>query len=433
MGKAPIDTSGWIGRRFDSLVVAEVGHRTEDRPACLCYCDCDEEHKRPILVRATNLLSGRVKSCGCGRNAPRPYTGSVKVGDVSGRLTVISVPTSTDDRDADGDYVCHCKCSCGHNDDYVCKCTDIQTKNVKSCGCIDRERLKPINIGDVFGKLTVIEEVSRDPVTNRRRYLCKCSCPAGNTRIVAADKLTGGETKSCGCLVTQLRDEYSGRIKVGYETEGLIVTDIPTEHKSGRSRDVICTCKHCSRKGVRVNSSNLLSGATDSCGCRRKTRMTVEDYALTETFKGMKQRCYNPNYPEFKYWGGKGVTVCDEWLNDKRKFIDWAISNGYHKGLSIDRIDNNGPYAPWNCRIADMKTQQNNRTNNVNITVDGETKNLSQWAECIGVSINTLSHVLKRKTKEEGDKYIRDKLTKKKENSQSERKANLERILWRDS
>lgn len=431
MGKAPIDTSGWIGRRFGSLVVAEVGHHTEDRPACLCYCDCDKEHSHPVIVRSTNLLSGRVSSCGCKQHELRPYTGSVKIGQESGRLTVVSLPTSVSDRNKHGDYVCHCKCECG-NPDYVCKCIDIETQNVKSCGCIDRERLKPINIGDVFGKLTVIEEVSRDPVTNRRRYLCKCNCPAGNTRIVAADKLTGGETKSCGCLVTQLRDEYSGRIKVGDKFGELTVIGIPTEHRRGRSRDVICWCAVC-QKEAKVNSSNLLSGVQKTCGCRRRAGKTIEEYILEDRFHGMKQRCYNPNMKGFKYWGGKGVTICQEWLDDPHAFVTWALENGYRKGLSIDRIDNDGPYAPWNCRLTDMKTQQNNKSNNVRITVDGETKNMSQWADCLGISTGTLSHALRRKSKEEGDKYIRDKLTKKKENSQSERKANLERILWRDS
>lgn len=430
MGKVATDTSDWIGRRFGKLVVAEIGKRVEDRPACLCYCDCDPNHERPILVRSTNLKSGRVSSCGCGLHDLRPYTGSVKIGQRSGRLTVVSLPTSVNDRNSHGDYVCHCVCDCG-NQDYVCSCTDIASQSVKSCGCIDRERLKPIHIGQEFDQLTVVEEVARDPITNRRRYLCQCKC--GGSKIVAADKLIGGETKSCGCLVTKLKDEYTGRIKVGDVFEHLTVIDIPAEHRSGRARNVICKCD-CGTERFVANSSNLLSGSTKSCGCRRRTKKTAEEYALEEKLHGMKQRCYNPNFPGFQYWGGKGITVCDEWMNDTLAFIKWALANGYKLGDTIDRIDNSKGYSPDNCRFTDMKTQQNNKTNNVLITVDGVTRNLSQWADHIGVSPDTLSHALKRKTKEEGDRYIRDREAKKQgecKKSPEELRANLEKILFR--
>ena len=427
MGRNATDTSGWIGRRFDSLVVVETGKRIKDRPACLCYCDCDKYHEKPVLVRASDLLSGKVKSCGCGRSAPRPYTGSVKVGDRSGRLTVVSVPTSIDDRDADGDYVCHCKCDCGHNDDYVCKCTDIQTKNVKSCGCIDQERLRPIKIGEPFGDLIVEKEVERDPVTNRRRYRCRCKC--GGTKDVAADKLIGGEVKSCGCWKYRTKDNYEGKIKIGDVFGHLTVVDIPKQHHKGRSRTIICRCD-C-EKGKKelfvTNSSNLLSGATKSCGCRRRVDKTAEEHALDEKLHGMKQRCYNPNHKQFKYWGGKGIKVCDEWLNDSYAFTKWALANGYKLGDTIDRIDVNGDYCPENCRFTDMKTQQNNKTSNVWYTVDGVKKTISQWADFLNIANGTLYHALKRRTPDEANKYMYDKVAERKK-AISEYKEQLERF-----
>ena len=410
MGKPATDTLDWLGRRFGRLVVAGLNERTENRPACLCFCDCDPDHKHPVIVRSTNLKNGRVSSCGCKQHDLRPYAGSIKIGQRSGRLTVVSLPKDLNDRDSNGNYVCHCKCDCG-NPDYVCSCKAFESGSLKSCGCIDRERLKPINIGDRFGKLVVIEEVERDPDTNRRRYMCRCDC--GGSKIVAADKLTGGETKSCGCLVHQLKDEYTGRIKVGDVFGKLTVTCIPFEHKSGRARDVICKCE-CGTEGIVVSSSNLLSGVTKTCGCGRRTRKTAEEYALTEKLRGMKQRCYNPNYPGYKYWGGKGVKICLEWMRNKYAFIDWALNNGYKLGDTIDRYpDKDGDYSPENCRFADMKTQQNNKTNNVPITVNGQTMNQSQWAEYLGISPDTLSHALKRRTKEEGDKYILDKIAER--------------------
>lgn len=82
---------------------------------------------------------------------------------------------------------------------------------------------------------------------------------------------------------------------------------------------------------------------------------------LRRIFHGMKNRCGNPNDPNYHNYGGRGVKICDAWLNSVDKFIVWALSNGYDNTLSIDRIDVNGDYDPSNCRWVDMKIQSNNR------------------------------------------------------------------------
>lgn len=104
----------------------------------------------------------------------------------------------------------------------------------------------------------------------------------------------------------------------------------------------------------------------------------------------MKTRCYNEHSEKYKNYGGRGITVCDEWRNDFQAFYNWAINNGYDDNLTIDRIDVNEDYSPSNCRWITNKEQQRNRRNNRNITINGETHCLSEWCEILGLNYNTV-------------------------------------------
>ena len=106
---------------------------------------------------------------------------------------------------------------------------------------------------------------------------------------------------------------------------------------------------------------------------------------LKQTLINMKQRSYNPNATSYQYYGGKGISICKEWLNNLT-FYEWALNNGYQDDLSIDRKDVNGNYEPNNCRWATDIEQANNRTNNIFIESNGETKTTSQWSQETGIS-----------------------------------------------
>lgn len=93
----------------------------------------------------------------------------------------------------------------------------------------------------------------------------------------------------------------------------------------------------------------------------------------------MKDRCKNPNNDSYKYYGGSGIKVCQEW-DEFKNFEAWAVANGYSDDLTIDRINVHGDYEPSNCRWADMLTQQNNRRNARKLTYNGETHSISEWA-----------------------------------------------------
>lgn len=103
----------------------------------------------------------------------------------------------------------------------------------------------------------------------------------------------------------------------------------------------------------------------------------------------MKSRCFNPNRKNYPRYGGRGITVCDEWLKFE-PFYEWAMSNGYTDELSIDRIDNDGNYCPENCRWVGAKTQANNKTNSDIIELNGDRHTIAEWAEITGIGYATI-------------------------------------------
>ncbi len=180
-----------------------------------------------------------------------------------------------------------------------------------------------------FGRLTAIK--TRGKTTyGQTQWECKCDC--GNTVLVGIGNLRSGHTKSCGCLSKEKSSEVGKRNTKHGESFGRIY---------GIYRNILNRC-------------------------------------LVTTSK---------DYPKY---GGRGITVCEEWKNSYEAFRDWSLANGYRDNLSIDRIDNDGPYAPWNCRWTTAKVQQNNTRLNRVIEHDGKTLTLSQWSETTGINYFTL-------------------------------------------
>lgn len=116
---------------------------------------------------------------------------------------------------------------------------------------------------------------------------------------------------------------------------------------------------------------------------------------LGRIYHNMKTRCTNPNYDKYQYYGGKGIKICDEWMNSWDMFCEWAENNGYDDTLTLDRIDPNGDYCPSNCRWVSRKEQANNRSSNKLLTYNGHTKTLQEWAEEVGLDADTISQRLR--------------------------------------
>ena len=158
---------------------------------------------------------------------------------------------------------------------------------------------------------------------------------------------------------------------------------------------VLCQCDCGSKKEMQMY--NVIKGNSKSCGsCKYKGHYNSR---IRITYTHMIDRCYNTNNKSYKTYGARGIEVCDDWINDFLSFYKWAMNNGYADNLTIDRIDNSKGYSPENCRWVNMKTQQNNRTNNFNINYKGVTKTLTEWSRILDINYNTLRTRLLRDNK----------------------------------
>lgn len=145
-------------------------------------------------------------------------------------------------------------------------------------------------------------------------------------------------------------------------------------HSKGKNSKWLCLCD-CGNL-FETTATNIRRREGLSCGCHYgdthiKHGVARKNYRLYKIYAGIIDRCRNPTNNNYKNYGGRGIDICEAWSNNINAFYDWAISNGYNKNLSIDRIDVNGNYEPSNCRWVDMKTQGNNRRNTVYLDFGG--------------------------------------------------------------
>lgn len=184
--------------------------------------------------------------------------------------------------------------------------------------------------GKRFGSLLVVKRDETAPKGKGKSAIWECQCDCGNKCFYKTYELKNGSRTACSECRKKLVD-YSTRTKHG----------------------------------------------------ERRTRL----YRIWEHIKG---RCQNSNNDAYKYYGGRGITVCKEW-QEFIPFRDWALANGYRDDLTIDRIDVNGNYEPSNCRWATRKEQANNRSTNCFLELDGKRKTFKEWEEITGIPAKSIS------------------------------------------
>lgn len=253
-----------------------------------------------------------------------------------------------------------------------------------SCGC--NKKSKEDLTGKTYNRLTVIERVEY----RKGKIYLKCKCNCGNETIVEKYNLIHGHIKSCGCLIPESSRNTHFEDLSGKRYGKLLV--ISREESKNKNTRWKCLCD-CGKISI-VAASQLKRGTTKSCGClkfeSRNSTHGLSKTRLHSIWSGMKERCYRKNSPAYKWYGERGITIYQEWLDDFMNFYNWAMDNGYEDGLSIDRINVNGNYEPSNCRWIPLEEQALNTRTTKFLTYKGETKTVSEWCEITGIKKTTM-------------------------------------------
>lgn len=242
-----------------------------------------------------------------------------------------------------------CSCDCGRLKNIL---GSNLIRGTKSCGCLNHRKGKdnPTHkdlTGQKFGRLTAIKPVG----IGKSNLIWECICECKKRKNVVSHSLVSGTTKSCGCLISDRRIKWITGEK-HHELTFLYEVESRNKRRYGLFR---CSCGN----EKIICFEHVRGGNIKSCGCLQTagingkilwTTHGLSKALLYKVYRGIKTRCYNPNADNYYNYGGRGITICDEWKNDFKAFYDWAINAGYEKGLEIDRINNDDNYDPGNCR-----------------------------------------------------------------------------------
>lgn len=267
-----------------------------------------------------------------------------------------------------------------------------------NCGCTTKKghtKVAEIVPGVVLDMLTVVKQIE-DGIRGTKRWLVRCKC--GTELIANESALLSHRIHSCGCS-----DEVEDII--GNRYGRLVVRERTTNYPTGQAQ-WICDCD-CGKTKIATLAWLTRTSVEPSCGCYqaektgeiRRTHGMSKD-PLYEVWCGMKKRCYNQNEAQYKNYGARGIYVCDRWKDSFENFYE-DMHEGYKPGLQLDRIDNDGPYSPENCRWATPTENVRNRRNTHIITTALGTKPLAEQAELTGVNYGTIKDRLYRGMPEE--------------------------------
>lgn len=271
-----------------------------------------------------------------------------------------------------------CQCDCGTTRDVVAAA--LLDNASKSCGCTRAGKERPsmqkkpfVDLtGRRFGKLLVVGYSHRE----KSRRMWKCLCECGVETLVKEVSLEFGCNKSCGC------SQFPG-VSIGEKYGSYLVLSEGQQNDATKRKMFLCRCD-CGSEHL-VSGTSLRTGRQPRCFECAVTTHGLSKTPMYRLYTGIKARCYSPSEPAFKHYGGRGIAMCDRWLNSFENFLA-DMGERPSKKHSIDRIDVNGDYCPENCRWATAREQNRNKRNNVFIEFNGERLCISDWGVRLGIT-----------------------------------------------
>lgn len=350
---------------------------------------------------------------------------SKKIGTDNGVYRIVDITYNFKKRGKD---VILCCSKCGRKIHFLMNSSRNEWgRLIKSCPCekVEKEKTKlekleknkkehieelKERVGKRFGDYEI---TSLDDLENSPKYTMRC-IKCGDEKVVSANSFH--QRKYFECI--KHKSHYEPQIKydesyIGRKNNFLTVkaiTRLPNKHRA-----FLCECD-CGNTTI-IEPTMWERGIVKSCGCQRKKILReiniIHGHSgdrLYKVYNSMKQRCYNPNTNNYENYGGRGIRVCQEWLDDFVNFYEWAMNSGYDYEAefgecTLDRINPNGNYCPENCRWVDAIIQANNKRpkdehkqrKKKTWTINGETKTRNEWCEIYGTSIEFVKYRVNHK------------------------------------
>lgn len=245
--------------------------------------------------------------------------------------------------------------------------------------------------GKRYGKLIAKKEVTSPKQDRRKYWLFECDC--GNTVVKRVDQISSSPCPSCGCWTKQRKSELAKKSYAGIKKGMLTVL----EDMGTSNGESVLKCKCDCGNEVIVSSKEFYR--RKSCGCLKNgwkikdtSKMKKHGYSghpAYHIWTNMIARCEHPKCKEYKYYGERGITVCNEW-HDVKVFCEWSDKNGYKEHLTLERRDVNGNYEPSNCYWIPQIEQSWNKRNTMYIIYKGRKTSLAKLCNELGLNVYTV-------------------------------------------
>lgn len=258
--------------------------------------------------------------------------------------------------------------------------------------------------GNRIGGITVVKPIHK----NGKPLEWECMCECGNVVFRSTTSLRDTKIKNvyttCGCIHRNI--DGRERSVVGQTIAELHVLsfDLPKRIYTCETANgdiIYCStselCSRIWRYNKNFDKNQERKNFLLSVGCNDEKEYSKKSRRIHHVLFLMKQRCYDKSSPVYHHYGGRGIKIYNEWLENSKSFVIWSLQNGYKENLEIDRIDNNDGYYPENCRWTDKLTNANNKRNNKYIEFKNRTQTLAQWCRELEIDYKKTHYLIKYK------------------------------------